>query len=215
MPKFLDSNRLKEVRIFLNYKKQAQFADFLGIQRVALTNIENGKRAISKDIIEKLVTKCNVNGHWLLTGEGEMFISEPVQVGEDATQVLRVESEIAAGQPVEASTSPLDYLIIGTSVIPDVNKVYCFSVNGYSMEPDVCHGDLVVIRKRNEWTGVEGKICAVKVNGEITLKRIAYDYTKKIIFLLSSNKDYTPIIVDPKHDPIQLIGILDTIIRKY
>ncbi|OYT15210.1 MAG: hypothetical protein B7C24_14325, partial [Bacteroidetes bacterium 4572_77] len=99
MPKFLDSNRLKEVRIFLNYKKQAQFADFLGIQRVALTNIENGKRAISKDIIEKLVTKCNVNGHWLLTGEGEMFISEPVQVGEDATQVLRVESEIAAGQP--------------------------------------------------------------------------------------------------------------------
>lgn len=34
---------------------------------------ENMKKQISSDILVTIVTKFNVNAHWLLTGEGEMY----------------------------------------------------------------------------------------------------------------------------------------------
>ena len=205
--------RLQQL-IKLRVKEQKEFAKLINIAPNTLSHYVTGKRKIPLEIIVKIAKYTNCDLHWLLTGEGEMFRNISHPISDDSCQVLAVESEISAGPPVESQEYPLQHLSIGTSVIPDVSKVFCFQVNGYSMEPDISHGDLVIIRKTPCWNNTEGKICAIRTDGEITLKRVLHDVTNKSIILVSNNIKYSPIILDPKHNSVELLGILDTIIRK-
>ena len=74
-----DSERIKEFRKFtgLNFSK---LAEEIGLNTVqTLYDIKNGKHGISKDVAEKIQAKyLNINIAWLLTGEGEMLIENPV-----------------------------------------------------------------------------------------------------------------------------------------
>ena len=67
--------RLLEIKKKLNIRSQQDFADYLSISRSVISNIERGKREPSKEILMKLASQCNINGHWLLTGEGSMFLN--------------------------------------------------------------------------------------------------------------------------------------------
>lgn len=142
-----------------------------------------------------------------------MFRSEPAPISEDSCQVMAIETEIAAGPPVPASPQPIGYLSVGTTVIRDVSKVSCFKVNGHSMEPDIQEDDLVVVKKVNDWNNTGGKVCAVKVDGDLTLKRVIHDPVNKLLILGASNRDYNPMVVNPKVSSIVLVGILQTVIR--
>ena len=82
------------------------------------------------------------------------------------------------------------------------------------MEPDIQHGDMVIIKKSYDWHENENKTCAVKIDGEITMKRIIHDHIKKMMILVSDNKEYDPIIVNPKNTGVNLLGSLFMIIRK-
>lgn len=66
-------------RIFRNYLKltQSEFASALGdVSQANITDIEREKVKVSIDVLEKLHIKWKINVHWLLTGEGEMLLSE-------------------------------------------------------------------------------------------------------------------------------------------
>jgi len=208
------ATRILELLKHLGISKR-EFADKLGISPSNISNWINinVKSKPTSDALIQIFEKFSVNLTWLLTGEGSMFIEEPLPVSGDCCQVMPVETEIAAGPPVEASTHPLMYLSVGTTVIKNVKDVHCFKVNGHSMEPEVLEEDLVVIKKANDWTGTGGKICAVKVNGDLTLKRVIHDPVNKLLILGASNKDYHPMIVNPKVSSIVLVGILQTVIR--
>ena len=62
----------------LNAKK---FAESLGIDPTIISAIETGKREPSKEVLLKLATAYNMNIHWLLTGEGEIFLNKKVEPG--------------------------------------------------------------------------------------------------------------------------------------
>ncbi len=70
MPGF--SNRLLKVR---NDKSQTEFAAFLGIEQTHISRYENDKAKPGYEFLYLLAEKLNVNIHWLLTGEGEMYIT--------------------------------------------------------------------------------------------------------------------------------------------
>jgi transcriptional regulator with XRE-family HTH domain len=66
--------RLKHIINLLNLT-QSEVADRFGINRSLLSQIYNDKQQISKLFMYALKAEFNINPAWLLTGEGEMFIT--------------------------------------------------------------------------------------------------------------------------------------------
>ncbi len=65
---------------------QTGFADTVNVSQSNINKMVKGVKGISKTVINALLLgHKNVNVHWLLTGEGEMFLAGPIdQVSESA-----------------------------------------------------------------------------------------------------------------------------------
>jgi len=73
-------SRLKILRKKCN-KNQDEFAIFIEIDKQTLLRYEKGHRSPNGLFFKKIQKKIpNINLHWLLTGEGDMYIPEPVSV---------------------------------------------------------------------------------------------------------------------------------------
>lgn len=66
------NERVKELRIFLGLSGE-KFGEKLGITRGAVSNIENGSRNVTEQIIKSICREFGVNEEWLRHGTGEMF----------------------------------------------------------------------------------------------------------------------------------------------
>jgi SOS-response transcriptional repressor LexA len=112
------SLRLREIRETLDLKI-AEFARQLAVPRSTLVGWEEGK-GVSIEILKPLEAQFNVNIDWLLTGQGEMFLSKkqekhPLIEDLEALYDQKVELRLAeienrlkkAGLPPETSDSGL------------------------------------------------------------------------------------------------------------
>lgn len=207
-------NRVKAVRMRLKMT-QEEFAKKIKLKVFSISRYETGSRVPDTNTLQKLKEVYHVDLNWLLTGEGEMYQRKPYLPDEGPLQRMYVEGEIAAGNPTDVIGERLDTFEIGKRLVPNVNDFFCFRVNGYSMEPDILHNDLVIIQKSQDWHANVAKTCAVKIDGEITLKRVVHDQNKKMIILVSDNKEYDPIIVNPKDTKVELLGPIHMIIRRF
>ena len=72
------SNRIKAVRAALKLS-QREFGEKLGVSRDVISNIEYGRVAPKELLLRLICQQYGVNDHWLETGEGEMFDSNPHQ----------------------------------------------------------------------------------------------------------------------------------------
>ena len=67
-------NRLRELIVALNLTQTA-FALELGIAKSTVSDVINGRlKDLPNSVQIRLIREYNVNAHWLLTGEGEMFL---------------------------------------------------------------------------------------------------------------------------------------------
>ncbi len=205
-------NRLKAVRKHASLT-QKEFAAKLNVTDISVINYEKGKRHPDTKFLELLEQTFSINLHWLLTGEGEMFITERKTVSTENVHIMPIEAEIAAGEPVEVTGERLKTYALDRALIPDVSNHFCFQVNGHSMEPGIEHQDLIIIKKDSCWQDKDRIVCAVRTDGEIALKRIIHAEEDKILYLISDNRNYPPIPVDPKHSDVILIGTLQMVIR--
>lgn len=233
--------RLKQIRQVLGIK-QVDLAKVLKINPSAISQMESGRTNPSLETLSELVVNYNVNLHWLIKGIGKMFntandtssqngswddfqkllndrLEEIVQARLDLmdsdTVEIPVSGEIAAGEPMENYGTLLDVVTVRRSLINgSLNNFVALRVNGRSMEPDIRNQDVVLIRYCNEWRELAGKICAVRIDGGITLKRLILDDVQKMIVLLSINENYQPILIDPdSHTDVTLIGSLYFLFR--
>ena len=65
--------RVKELRKELDLTLE-KFSDPLGVGKTAISNIENGSRNLTDQMIASICREYRVNEEWLRTGEGEMFV---------------------------------------------------------------------------------------------------------------------------------------------
>ena len=79
--------RLKAIRKTLGLK-QGKFAEQLGIAQTYLSDIEHGRKGFPATLLMAL-DKENVNLHWLLTGEGEMFYSPDFPLESDLSEKIK------------------------------------------------------------------------------------------------------------------------------
>jgi len=229
-------DRIRQIRLALHLK-QVDMARDMGINASALSQLESGRTKPSLETITELGNRYKVDLHWLITGEGLMFginegkelqprgwdkfkqildsrLEDIVQARQDMLAAdimdIPVSGEIAAGLPLENTGDTVDVVTVRRSMIHGVISDYmALRVNGRSMEPDIRHNDVVLIKQSNDWSGLAGKICAVRIDGAITLKKMMLDDVNKTIVLVPLNDDFQPILVNPEnHTDVALLGSL-------
>jgi SOS-response transcriptional repressor LexA len=74
----------------------------------------------------------------------------------------------------------------------------------------------VVIHQCNDWDKLSGKICAVRIDGAITLKMMTMDHKTSTVVLLPINEEYNPILIKPdEHNDLTLIGNVASLYRRF
>ncbi|MDD2597154.1 MAG: XRE family transcriptional regulator [Candidatus Cloacimonetes bacterium] len=239
------AQRIKELRRALN-KKQIEVAHDLQINPSAVSQMESGKINPSIDNLLQLWQLYKVDLHWLLTGEGTMFADSKIQKSQSASRSwetlqamlnksleeiarakmdlvdsavmdIPVVGEIAAGPPVESNLPIADTVSIRKGQLKgSVGNFISLRVNGHSMEPSLYHDDIVVIYQCSDWEKLSGKVCAVRIDGAITLKMMTLDHQSRTVVLLPVNEEYKPILVNPEeHSDLTLIGNVASLYRRY
>ncbi len=240
----MDGKRMRALRKALNLSQQ-EIAKTLKVNPSAISQMETDRIKPSLDTLLLLTKHYKVNLHWLITGKGQMFedaisttkyktnnrlealkkllteeLNSIVKAKQDYVSAdvidIPVKGEIAAGLPVESFQDEIDVMTVRRSMIKgSMENFICLRVNGKSMEPEIRHNDLILIKQDTEWEKLAGKICAVRIDGSITLKKLVLDPANKLIVLVSLNNEYQPIVVNPAdHDDVNLIGYLYFLFRK-
>jgi hypothetical protein len=63
-----------------HFQKQSEFAELIGEDASGLTSIKTGKKRLRLDHIAKLKTVVpNIDVHWLVTGEGDVYMKDNPQ----------------------------------------------------------------------------------------------------------------------------------------
>ncbi len=240
----MNGQRLRTVRKALNISQQ-ELAESLKVNASAISQMETNRIKPSLETLMLLAKSYKVNLHWMITGKGQMFedavsttkyktnnrleqlrslLTEELQ---NITQAkmdyshadvidIPVKGEIAAGLPVESFEDEIDVITVRRSMMfGAIDDFICLRVNGKSMEPEIRHNDLILIKQSREWDKLAGKICAVRIDGAITLKQLVLDTDNQVIVLVALNNEYQPIIIHPEeHQDINLIGYLFFLYRK-
>lgn len=168
-----------------------------GISQGTMTDLKMGrKKSATSTTLIKIANALDVPADYLLSdaGEGVSFVRIPVY------------GEIAAGLPILAEQIIIDYESIPAQMARG-GEYFALQVKGNSMEPRMFSGDVVILRKTEEF--VSGSVCAVMVNGEeATLKKVIV--RPNGITLIPLNPAYNPLNFSNdqiKNLPVRCFGV--------
>lgn len=123
---------------------------------------------------------------------------------EAATRVP-VYGYVRAGIPMEAIEEILDYEEIPAAMAA-TGEYFALKIKGDSMEPRICDGDVVIVRRQED--AESGDLVIALVNGsDATCKRL--QKYEKGLSLVSSNPTYEPMFFsqeDVQDKPVRIIG---------
>lgn len=176
---------------------QTQIAKKIGVSQNSYSRYELGTAEPSYDSLVALSKIFNVSIDYILgieESQSERGLKIPVL------------GSIPAGIPIEAIEEVLDYEEIPREW-ESQGEFFGLKVKGNSMEPRICSGDVVIVRKQED--AESGDVCVVMVNGfDATLKQIKKEPTG--IWLVPFNtKDYSPMFYDNNQIeslPVRVIG---------
>ncbi len=130
-------------------------------------------------------------------------------------RTLPITGEIAAGNPIEIrDVDLLGKILVSADIIDDIANFYCFRVNGWSMSPEVQHGDVVIINKIYDWEDLDNRIVAVRIDDGVTLKVLKLDHDNQCSWLMPINDDYKPILLN-EFSTVVVLGVMEYLIRSY
>lgn len=186
-----------------------ELGNSVGISESTTKRYEDGQiKGVDVNIIKKFAAALNVSPAWLM---GYDTPAAPRKKGVK----IPVLGYVAAGIPFEAIENVIDEEEID-EVLASKGDFFGLVIHGESMEPEICDGDTVIVRKQE--TCESRQIAIVLING--------YDATCKIvhrqpdgILLEGINRDvYTPTFYSNdaiKKLPVQIVGIVAEVRRKY
>ena len=204
-------------------QKDSQLAHLLGVSPQAISQARR-KRKIPQKWLIKVSMQCGKSMDWLLFGEGEDPVApphpekthkEPNSFPEpELLYVPMVSATLSAGVgSLDTSDDVTDFFAFRADWLcrkgnPD--RMVMMKVYGDSMEPQVCHGDTVLIdqSKQNIYPHT---MYAVGVNEEIYIKQVETLPGYRML-LRSLNKNYDPIEVDLRGDMADSVRIIGKVI---
>lgn len=198
---------------------QAKMADELNVSTVVINRYCKDKTKPSAEFLNKLAVKYNLNINWLLNGEGTMFYSGDEDIKEmngGYYYNLPIVAAVSCGSPVEIENAEaLDNILVNKKDLPGkVDNYFAFFASGTSMHPYISNGDVVVVRKEEEWNRAEGRVCVVNVDGEVTLKKVSMFNHGTEILLSPYNTEFSPLLLKEEQlEESRLVGIAVMAVR--
>lgn len=131
--------------------------------------------------------------------------------GNGNTTEVPIVGRVSAGLPILAQENLEGVLTVDKILIKNPNNVFALRVKGDSMvNAGILDGDFVLVQQQP--FANQGEIVVALVEDEATVKRFYKENNQ--IRLQPENENMSPIIVNPKHKKIQLIGKVEGVIRK-
>ena len=180
---------------------QDDLADAAGFSgRSSISRIETGTTDISRDKFVLLASALGVNPVELMDVDGSVNINQSVSIP--------ILGSVAAGVPLDMVTDILGYEEIPAHLAGS-GEFFALRINGRSMEPAICDGDIVIVRSQN--TAVDGDIVIAAVGSELaTCKR--FEHRAGCYMLIPLNSAYTPQIF-PDNSEQELIHIIGRVVE--
>ena len=190
---------------------QGDFAKTIGVAPSFISGIERNKKDLSRDLLEKILKNYNVNLNWLLTGEGEMFLSNqekplvPVNKDENRYKIPLLNQSVScgSGENWESDEFIQEWLDI-FSLVPRLGtgRHYAYKARGSSMlGVGIRNGDYLIFNAEAGNAYGNG-IYVFTLNGEMYCKWLEYEKINQSI------KVYSRRFVD--FDKAELIRTIDT-----
>lgn len=191
----------KNLRLYLdkNNMTQLDLAKRLNVGTTSVSNWCNGLKSPRMDKVDAMCKLFNCSRTDLMEDNTSLSTSRKRGV------VVKVLGRVAAGIPIEAVED-----IIDTEEIPEemaaTGTFFGLKIHGDSMEPRMCEGDVVIVRKQDD--AESGDIVIAMVNGDdATCKRLRK--YRDGIELISNNPAYPPMFYsneDIEKKPVRIIG---------
>lgn len=179
--------------------KASHVAKATGIPPSTFTDWKKGRSKPKADKIKKIADYLNVSKDWL---EG---VSDNPIVQQKKGNIINVLGDVAAGIPIEAVEN-----IIDTEEIPqrlaNTGEFFGLRIKGNSMQPSICEGDTVIVKKQDDANNGDIVIALVNGNNATCKKLVKYD---EGISLISLNPSYEPMVFSKKDiqdKPVRIIG---------
>lgn len=196
------AEKLKELRRQKGMT-QSELAKLLNMQRSTLGMYETGKREPNFEILNMFANFFNVDMNTLMdmNNASSRNPSSPVRAIR-----IPVVGTVVAGIPLEAVENIIGYEEISPAMAA-TGEHFALRIKGTSMEPRICEGDIVVVRKQEDVES--GDTAIVLINGgEATVKKVKK--TEEGIMLIANNMAvYSPHFYSNKEIeelPVRIIG---------
>lgn len=211
--------------------KQSEFAEQIGVSERAYQGYEAGRSVPGGNAIEG-IARAGINVNWLLTGEGEIHLSDSLKdkpyeavvdaaghaVNEPPKQapwgfVLVPRYDVAASMgngTVIHSEQIVDHLAfreewVRTELGTNPKHLVLVSAIGDSMEPTLRAGDLLLIDRNSE--GVkQDAVYAFATNGELRVKRMQLKIDGSVV-VKSDNPQYeAELLTSEQASALRIVG---------
>ncbi|MCK4956664.1 MAG: LexA family transcriptional regulator [Candidatus Cloacimonetes bacterium] len=190
---------------------QIALAKALNISNVVINRYVKDKTTPDYNFLNKLTSVYNININWLITGNGSIFMSDKLkEINNRQYYNMPILAPVSCGSPQSIEEAePDEHIMIDTlSLAGNFNDYFAFYASGDSMYPHIASGDVVIVKQENDWGKADERICVVRVNTEVTLKKVITYSERNEILLQPLNKDFSPIIINPENtENVLLIGI--------
>jgi len=184
------SIKMKEKKI-----SQNKLAKAAQISQSGLSSIINGASSPKENTLQAIATALDCPVSDLL---GEDMPTGFLHLVRKAVPIL---GDIACGDPITAEEN-----MDGHADLPDgIRADFALRCRGTSMEPTFMDGDLVLIRQQEEVP--DGKIAAVLIGSEATLKRV-HRIPDGVMLIPDNSQDYSPLIYQREEAAeVRIIGL--------
>lgn len=226
-------SRIKSVRGAMS---QDDFAEAVGVSKAAIGGYERDKQMPGSAVIVSICKKFDIESNWLLMGKGPMktsvgnnaFASDTAPTSgqpnelrahngtadEDFFDVPLVSEYPSAGTGTDIldEFEPRCHYAFPAKWLRKMGKpedMLLMEVNGHSMEPEIKHGDLVML-DRGKTRPVTGRFFVVRLEGSLYVKRV--EVLPRRLRLVSLDSSYTPIEVDMAQDYTDLVQIVGQVL---
>ena len=164
------------------------------------------KRGVNKANITNIIKICrelNIDTEKL--ADGKIVSTDQSNKPPKKGVKIPVLGKVPAGVPIEAVEDIIDYEEIPEEMAKD-GEFFGLQIKGNSMEPRICEGDVVIVRKQDD--AETGDLVVAMINGnEATCKRLMK--YKDGIRLMPNNPAYEPLYFSNKEieeKPVKIIG---------
>ena len=187
---------------------QNKLAEQVGVNQTTIARWETQEITPSIDNAEEVAKALNVQLPDLLIKDLRLNNDEILDINLDMIKIP-IYRTIKDGIPVESQTDITEYVGIPKDWTTGGKKFYGIKISGDSMFPKYDEGDIVIFEYTNDMSIVNGKDCAIMINGtESTFKKVLLN--EQGIVLQSYNTAYDIMMYSKeqvKQLPIKIVGI--------